>query len=200
MKNIIGPQKWSKGWNTILTKIAWESWGCSACRREGSWVADFKHLKGGYKKEEDGLLSRDCCDGTQGNGFKLKERIFTSDIWKKFFTIKVVRHCGSGPHPAWPWMSPGTGHPPHLWATWCNCSCPCSCQGSWTRWPLKLPSNSILWFYGMERRNRKLWQATVNSALQLYSRTHRTHWGLCFPDTDKSQEPSLHCHTGKQGW
>ena len=38
-----------------------------------------------------------------------------------------------------------------LWATWCSCRCPCSLQGIWTRWPLRVPSNSnnsmVLWFY-----------------------------------------------------
>ena len=29
-----------------------------------------------------------------------------------------------------------------LWATWCSCRCPWSLQGSWTRWPLRVPSNS----------------------------------------------------------
>jgi len=46
------------------------------------------------------------------------------------------RHLKSG------WMG--------LWAPWCGCRCPCSLQGSWTRWPLRAPSNSnnsmILWF------------------------------------------------------
>ena len=37
------------------------------------------------------------------------------------------------------------------WAPWLSCRHPCSLQGSWTRWPLRVPSNSndsvILWFY-----------------------------------------------------
>ena len=36
-----------------------------------------------------------------------------------------------------------------LWAAWSSCRCPCSLQESWTRWPLRVPSNSndsvILW-------------------------------------------------------
>jgi len=39
--------------------------------------------------------------------------------------------------------------------TWSSCRCPCSWQGSWTRWPLKTPSNSngstILWFMSKQR-------------------------------------------------
>ena len=27
-------------------------------------------------------------------------------------------------------------------STWCSCRCPCSLQGIWTRWSLRVPSNS----------------------------------------------------------
>ena len=30
-----GPQRWSEGWNTSPVKTDWESWGCSAWRKEG---------------------------------------------------------------------------------------------------------------------------------------------------------------------
>jgi len=58
----------------------------------------------------------------------------------------------------WGWWGTGTGcsemwwmhHPSRLWrpgltrlwATWSSCRCPRSLQGSWTRWPLKVCSNS----------------------------------------------------------
>jgi len=35
-------------------------------------------------------------------------------------------------------------------ATWSSCGCPYSLQGSWSRWPLKVPSNSILWLVCLE--------------------------------------------------
>jgi len=47
---------------------------------------------GGYQKEGDGLFIRACCDRTRGSGFKLKEERFRSDVRKKCFTIKAVRH------------------------------------------------------------------------------------------------------------
>jgi len=38
-----------------------------------------------------------------------------------------------------------------LWATWTSCRCPYTLQGSWTRWTLRVPSNSnntvILWIH-----------------------------------------------------
>jgi len=59
----------------------------------GDPIAAFQYLKGPYKKDEDRLFSRACCDRSRGNGFKLKEGRFRLDIRKKFATVRVVRHC-----------------------------------------------------------------------------------------------------------
>ncbi len=44
-----------------------------------------QYLKGGCKKEEDGLFCRLSCDRTRRNGFKLKEGRFRLDIRRKVF-------------------------------------------------------------------------------------------------------------------
>ena len=51
----------------------------------------FQYLKGSYRKE-DRLFRRVCGDRAKENGFKLKEGRFRSDIRKKSFTLRVVRH------------------------------------------------------------------------------------------------------------
>ena len=44
------------------------------------------------RKDGDRLFSRVCGDQTRGYGFKLKEGRFKFDIWKKSFTVRVLRH------------------------------------------------------------------------------------------------------------
>ncbi|KFM09824.1 hypothetical protein AS27_06446, partial [Aptenodytes forsteri] len=56
----------------------------------GDLLAAYQYLKGAYKKDGGKLFSRACCDGTRGNGFKLKEGRLRLDRRKKFFTLRVV--------------------------------------------------------------------------------------------------------------
>ena len=69
-------------------------------RPQGDLLAAFQYLKGAYRKAGEGLFTRACRDRTRGNGFKLKEGRFRSDVRKKFFTVRVVRHWNRLPREA----------------------------------------------------------------------------------------------------
>jgi len=89
-----GPQKWSKGWNSSPMGTGWESWGCSAWRREGSevtWEWPFSIWRGATGKKGT-LFSRVCGDRTRGSCFNVKEvGWFRLVVQKKSFTVRVVR-------------------------------------------------------------------------------------------------------------
>jgi len=51
-----------------------------------------QYLKGGYREDGEGLFTRVFSDQTRGNGSKLKGGRFRSDIRKKLFTMRVVKH------------------------------------------------------------------------------------------------------------
>ena len=58
-----GWQKWSEGWSTSPVRKGWESWDCSAWRREGCGeTTAFLYLKGAHRKEGDNLFSKAYCD------------------------------------------------------------------------------------------------------------------------------------------
>jgi len=61
-------------------------------RLQGDLLAAFQYLKGAYRKDEENLISRACCNRTRSNGFKQKEGRFRLDRRKKFFTMRVVKH------------------------------------------------------------------------------------------------------------
>jgi len=67
---------------------------------QGDLIAVFQYLKGTYKKAGEGLFTKTCSDRTRSEGFKLKECRFRLDIIKKFFTMRVVRHCHRLPREA----------------------------------------------------------------------------------------------------
>jgi len=103
-----------------------------------------------YKKR-DRLISRVCCDKTGENGSKANEGRVKLNIRKKLFTLMAVKHNKRLPREVvdglWGYSRSGWAG---LWATFSSCRCLCSLQGSWTRWSLRVPSNSnnsmILWF------------------------------------------------------
>jgi len=61
-------------------------------RLQGDLTVAFQYLKGAYRKDEDNLFRKVCCDRTRRNGFKLRECRFRQDIRKKSFTVSVVKH------------------------------------------------------------------------------------------------------------
>jgi len=58
----------------------------------GDLITAFQYMKGAYKSAGEGLFTRVCSHRTRGKGFKLKEGRFRSDIRKKCFTVRAVRH------------------------------------------------------------------------------------------------------------
>jgi len=71
-------------------------------RLQGDLTASFQYFKGAYRKDEDKLFSKACCDRTRNNGFKVKEGRIRLDIRKQFFyneggeTLERVSQRGSG--------------------------------------------------------------------------------------------------------
>jgi len=75
----------------------------------GELIVAFQYLKEAHRKAGEGLFIRVCSNRTRGNGLKLEESRFRLDIRKKFFTIRLMRHSGTG-CPAWLWMPPPWRH------------------------------------------------------------------------------------------
>jgi len=75
-------------------------------RFHGDLIAAFQYFNGAYRKEEDRLFSRACCDRTRGNGFTLKEREFRLGEGRHIFMLRVAR--------PWPRLSKEVGDAPSL--------------------------------------------------------------------------------------
>jgi len=57
----------------------------------GDLTAAFQYLRWAYRKDEDRLFSRACCNRTRDDGFKLKEDERRLDVRKKLLTMRVVK-------------------------------------------------------------------------------------------------------------
>ena len=90
-------------------------------------------LKGGYRKDGEGLLIRECRDKKRGYSFKLKDSRFRLDTRKKFFPVRVVRHWHRLPREAV--AAPSLAGFKARWdgalSNWASGRCPCLGQGGW---------------------------------------------------------------------
>lgn len=58
-----------------------------------TWLQPSSTYRGTTRKlEREGLFIRESTNRIEDNDFKLKESRFRLDIWKKFFTDRMVRH------------------------------------------------------------------------------------------------------------
>jgi len=119
-------------------------------RLQGDLKAVFQYPKGIYRKDGDKLFRGVCCDRTRGSGFKLKERRFRLDIRKKFFTIRAVRHWHRLRSEGLDALSMETFKVrlDRALSTWFSVGVP-----GWSRWPLKIPTQKILWFFSWIQLN-----------------------------------------------
>jgi len=61
-------------------------------RFRGYLIVAIWYLNWSCRKPGERLFIRACSDRARGNGFKVEEGTFRLDIWRKFFTVRVVRH------------------------------------------------------------------------------------------------------------
>jgi len=69
-------------------------------RHREDLLAALQYLKGAYRKDGEGFITRVCSDRKRGNSSKLKDSRFRLDIKKKFFTMRAVKYWNRLPREA----------------------------------------------------------------------------------------------------
>ena len=123
----------------------WESWGCSAWRREGcgETLNSPPVPEGAYRKDGENIFGRDCCDRTRSNGFKLTEGRFRLDIRKKIFALRVTKPGHKFPREVVgaPSLEMFQGRLDVALGNLIQLKMSLLMAGGWARWPLKVPSS-----------------------------------------------------------
>ena len=97
----------------------------------------------GCERAGEGLLTRAWNVRTRGDGFKLKEGRFRSDMRKKFFTLRVVRPWHSFPSEVAgaPSLETSKARLDRALSSLIRLEMSLLTAGGWAPWPLKVPSS-----------------------------------------------------------
>ena len=71
------------------------NWVCLALKKRrlrGDWIQVYKYLRCGSHSGEAGLFSVVRGDRTRGNGLKLLQRKFRTNVCKNLFTVRLTEH------------------------------------------------------------------------------------------------------------
>ena len=61
-------------------------------RLRGDLINVYKYLKCGSQRDMTKLFSVVCGDRNRGNSYKLEYRKFCTNMWRNFFTVRLMEH------------------------------------------------------------------------------------------------------------
>ena len=101
------------------------------------------------------------------------------------FTVRVMRHWNRGGRRSVPGDTQGQAGQSSEMSPWLSCKCPCSFQGSWTRWPLRVLSNtnkSVILLHGSAEAapQKPLYYKTQSFTREDLEKAQRLHQSCCW--------------------